>query len=67
MDFFALTNVMGVVKAGNPQNMRPRASSRPADSSRQETSAAQYDGVDVSSVFADKVREAYERRKNSHL
>ena len=67
MDLFALTNTLGIVKAGNPQNMRQKTLSRTADSSRQDKTVNLYDGVDVSSVFADKVREAYERRKNTHL
>jgi len=67
MDFFALTNTTGHIKAGNPQNTRHRIQSRPADGARQEKSVNKYDGVDVSSVFSDKVREAYERRKNANL
>jgi len=67
MDFFALTNNTGYIKAGNPLNIRHRIVTRPIGSGRQANAPTVYDGIDVSSLFADKMREAYERRKYTKL
>ena len=85
MDFFALTNLTGLAKAGNPQNLRHRRTTRPAGSDREEDSFGLYDSIEISSinmkiaageassagsknpVFADVIREAYERRKKMQL
>ena len=66
MDFFALTNTTGYIKAGNPLNKREKILTRPVDGGRQAKALNAYDGIDTSSVFADKLREAYEHRKYSH-
>ena len=85
MDLFALTNMTGLAKAGNPQNMRFRRTTRPAGSDRQEEAFGLYDSMELSTinmkmeaegaspsgsrqpVFADVMREAYERRKKLQL
>lgn len=53
MDFFALTNMNGYIKAGNPKNMRPKEYSRNAVLGRQDVPLAAYDGFGVSAVKID--------------
>ena len=70
MDFIALTNMTGLAKAGNPQNQRYRKINRPLD--RQAEIMDMYDGIELSAsinmkspVFADVMRQAYERRASA--
>jgi len=71
MDFIALTNMTGYVKAGNPQNLRFKRTTRPAESNRAAAEDDLYGDHELSSVimktpvFADVMREAYERRMYS--
>ena len=67
MDFFALTNTTGYIKAGNPLNKREKIQNRPVSGVRQAKAFNAYDGIDTSSVFSDKLREAYEHRKYSNI
>lgn len=50
MDFFALTNMNGYIKAGNPKNIRPKEYSRPVNIGRQEDPVVMYDGFGIPSA-----------------
>jgi len=68
MDLISLTNLTGKANAGNPQNLRHKKTTRPIDSNRPSGSADLYGDFEVSTismktpVFADVMRQAYERR-----
>ena len=50
MDFFALTNINGYIKAGSAKNIRPKELSRPATIGRQDDPVVMYDGFGVPAV-----------------
>ena len=50
MDLFALTNMTGYSKAGNPQNLRPRRLNLPAESGRSADLVDMFDGIELSSI-----------------
>ena len=65
MDFLTLTNAMGNIKVGNPQNIRPKSTSRGISSISMKSRTEKALLADEKSIaFSDILRAAYSRKVN---